>query len=1275
MSSKEEEPEKDYYQEEERKKEEIIKKYNVGTLQIFLTPEILSMEKKERKKIAKIYYKREYTTTPSELQKSQKEYENLQKQIQQPPQPTLQVQGQGQPPQPPQQLPPQLPMQLQPPPPQPPPPPPPQQLIKRPIAGMKGGNMQGAGLFDSDGSSFDEDRNRRMRMEQAVGQPIGQGVGQGIRGDTGNVGTTTLANRLSLDSEPFIASLVKFNNSGFPNNSTIKNKVDTFFNISLFKAYLKRLGEPIKLYGPNNVIVDPDSINILKPDISKPVVDKDNIYLNDNPSDDEKKGEYITNWFPLQQQQQKNLPLIGAIYSFIYIKPTEQENKQQAELNKKVSRPSTLMVKQGDNYSLIGGIINNKKRIVTAIAPSSTSSSSYSDECNSETSSQKVDETINTYYKTITGQSSLPQAAVSSSAKKFIYIPKNVGKGPNIVKDDTGKVLTSKCPPTESLPTVVYSRQVSKNQIDSIIESSKTMSNELVTVPIVDLYNIISGKVKNTAILAKFEIDDNTKKILLFLFRILEKQNLLSTIVGQQVKKKEEFYDDKQRIEDLKQQLSPASFEELDSVIKHNINFILNIIFSNKNAFKYLSIDYIIDYIEWNKIFKQLKKVLLSYKVAYYIELTLFLEKLEKGKLPIDRDATLMSSCAVRGAQLNRLWTKKFLEQNWTKVGKQIASSFKTTPKLPSVSDILPGFIKNALQLDSTQLMSSLNPGVNQISFVQYCFLGQEQLIEEIFKNVDNSFAGVSWKNENSWEKRKERLFAAMDICDADIYCFQNVQCSLKVYRQIIEELKKGMADDEAKQSKLDDLLEDIGTNKLQTERVDKYTKDILPKLLQSITDPTNSVAQIYAKYQNAYEFVYFFEQDVNSDTLSPAYSKNIAVGHLTMVKKNKFTVIHQFDIRMGNVINKNKKAFGDITVFDPVFNNTSFATVTYILFKGGEHLAGNSKPGVAPSVVKNPAPASTSVSTQEIKLPGADEKKEFDEAVKQADKTDTIPEENNAADKVEDTFQDENDEATEVVPGQRGGGNDNDANVEWYNRSDANKSESSILGLFNRGKPDTTSVSNKSKPNEDTCTTKYTNPSYIPMLQKIGIINIKLDTAKTVNNINTKLSASVPQVKKGDKPTTIKKVTKQMIEVLLISAFFEKFRSRYYLSGSTDDNPIFIGGDFNFDISSDLGKGNIKNIYASAPALQLLLARSNSGIIDKFNKYSSLMEYGDIITNFIRSVKILTYLYGGEGKNGRFGLTGYSKLNHPYDQMFGNTYRGSDNKTVNKSQFIFLVI
>ena len=64
-----------WYVKEQNKTSGIIKKYNIGTLQMFISPEILSMTSKERKKIDKIYYKREYTITPNELQKSQKEYE------------------------------------------------------------------------------------------------------------------------------------------------------------------------------------------------------------------------------------------------------------------------------------------------------------------------------------------------------------------------------------------------------------------------------------------------------------------------------------------------------------------------------------------------------------------------------------------------------------------------------------------------------------------------------------------------------------------------------------------------------------------------------------------------------------------------------------------------------------------------------------------------------------------------------------------------------------------------------------------------------------------------------------------------------------------------------------------------------------------------------------------------------------------------------------------------------------------------------------------------
>ena len=64
-----------WYVNQQNKTANIIKKFNIGTLQMFISPEILSLTSKERKKIDKIYYKREYTVTPSELQKSQKDYE------------------------------------------------------------------------------------------------------------------------------------------------------------------------------------------------------------------------------------------------------------------------------------------------------------------------------------------------------------------------------------------------------------------------------------------------------------------------------------------------------------------------------------------------------------------------------------------------------------------------------------------------------------------------------------------------------------------------------------------------------------------------------------------------------------------------------------------------------------------------------------------------------------------------------------------------------------------------------------------------------------------------------------------------------------------------------------------------------------------------------------------------------------------------------------------------------------------------------------------------
>ena len=140
-------------------------------------------------------------------------------------------------------------------------------------------------------------------------------------------------------------------------------------------------------------------------------------------------------------------------------------------------------------------------------------------------------------------------------------------------------------------------------------------------------------------------------------------------------------------------------------------------------------------------------------------------------------------------------------------------------------------------------------------------------------------------------------------------------------------------------------------------------------------------------------------------------------------------------------------------------------------------------------------------------------------------------------------------------------------------------------------------------------------NQNYITGGQIFGIINIKLETAETLKEIETKQATQVTPVKPSKPatpaaPTTPatpatpktpappatgdKKITKQMLEVLLIAAFVSKLRTRYYFSSSTDVNPYFMAGDFNFDIPSDqpIGKGTIKEVYLKAPALALLLTK-----------------------------------------------------------------------------------
>ena len=509
-----------WYEKQQNKTYNIIKKYNIGTLQMFISPEILSMTSKERKKIDKIYYKREYTVTPSELQKSQKEYEKelsiQNKQKEQKENERKQPVGNAAD---------GLPGALA-------PPAPPIIPASGPALQKKKDLMIGGAFSDFD---FNDSRDRlydnnrgNVDMNRGMGMGMGTGMGTGIGTGTGTTSSSgsSILTRVLPDSEPFIASLVKFNNSGFPSSTTIIGRLDTFFNINLFKAFLKKLGEPIKLYSNENQLVSVDDIDALNRDKEQQKGDKTNSKNKVYETDQKTEGSFITNWYPAQEKK----TLIGSVYAFIYTRPTEQENKQQAEMGKRISSASMLMIKEGDNYRLIGGAVDNRVKLSYAGfgAPVPVSGDKY----NTETSETTVESQINSEYKKVTGQGYLPQS-ISNTARRFIYEPESSSSPVTDVKNTDRKDLKS----------VIYSRQVTSSQIESIIESSRALSTEIVKVPINTLFNILSGKIQTLQI--KIDLSQEYRTVLKFLFRILEKQNILYTISCQHKKKTGEIYENR----------------------------------------------------------------------------------------------------------------------------------------------------------------------------------------------------------------------------------------------------------------------------------------------------------------------------------------------------------------------------------------------------------------------------------------------------------------------------------------------------------------------------------------------------------------------------------------------------------------------------------------------------------------------------------------------------------------------------------------------------------
>ena len=259
-NEEEEKEQLSYYEIQQKKTEDMIKNYNIGTLKMFISPEILSMTSKDRKKIEKIYYKREYTETPGDIIKKQKDEEMRENQEKQKLQAAAAAAATpapaGAPPAPlvaPAGAPPALagapPVAAAAPAPPLAPPPNIAEKIKPENPINKNNILRGGAFFDSEPDYNDlyRDRDRygdRDRDRDRYGDRDRQREKERINaGTTGTSSTATgsesLIKRVSSDAEPFIASLVKFSNAGFPNNTTVKSRVDTFFNIGLFKAFLK----------------------------------------------------------------------------------------------------------------------------------------------------------------------------------------------------------------------------------------------------------------------------------------------------------------------------------------------------------------------------------------------------------------------------------------------------------------------------------------------------------------------------------------------------------------------------------------------------------------------------------------------------------------------------------------------------------------------------------------------------------------------------------------------------------------------------------------------------------------------------------------------------------------------------------------------------------------------------------------------------------------------------------------------------------------------------
>ena len=368
-------------QTEEKKEKDAIEKYNVGTLKMYISPEIIETNKSgdfKKRKLSKIYYLRKYTETPSELQQSQKTQAAAAAAAAAPAPAAAPVVA-----------------------------PPVAPVVAPPVAAPPlNQNLvpKVGGLFST--NSLDSDNS-----PTAVNQPSGSSsYSPASRGYSNE----SIANKPNYDAEPFISSLIKFTNAGFPTNSTVKSRVDTFFNIKSFRAYLKKLGEPITLFDTNNKTKNPSDVKFLDSG------GKD----SKSGADEKKRIEDRGN--VLQTKPQNFEALIGSVYAFLFTNPNEQEKRQQSELSKtKTLKPSLLMVKDGDEYSLLGSKIDNQEKQLTAIGTSVVTN-----QLSKITSDNKINKTIEEAFNKKTG-TTFPGTS-SDTRRTLLFTPNQLIQAPTI---------------------------------------------------------------------------------------------------------------------------------------------------------------------------------------------------------------------------------------------------------------------------------------------------------------------------------------------------------------------------------------------------------------------------------------------------------------------------------------------------------------------------------------------------------------------------------------------------------------------------------------------------------------------------------------------------------------------------------------------------------------------------------------------------------------------------------------------------------------------------